>query len=106
MAHPTLEGRYRREPQTQTANKKEPPMNATSHFSLGLARASESNVETTDCLLSRQVLQRIATRMSLVSEAIGLSVLGILIIVNRHQADLNDFAGGSSVAMIDGISGF
>jgi hypothetical protein len=30
------------------------------------------------------VLQRIATRMSLVSEAIGFWVLGILIIVNRH----------------------
>jgi hypothetical protein len=27
--------------------------------------------------------------MSLLSEAIGFAILGILIIVNRHQADLN-----------------
>jgi hypothetical protein len=42
--------------------------------------------------------------MSLVSEAIGFSALGILIIVNRHQADLNGLSGGSSVAMVGGIS--
>ena len=41
--------------------------------------------------------------MSLVGEAIGFSILGILIIVNRHQADLNGFSGGSSFAMIGGI---
>ena len=48
-----------------------------------------------DWLLSRQVLQQIATRISLVGEAIGFSVLGRLIIVNRHQADLNGLSGGS-----------
>jgi hypothetical protein len=42
--------------------------------------------------------------MNLVSEAIGFSVLGILSIVNRHQADLNGLSGGSSIAMIGGIS--
>ena len=42
--------------------------------------------------------------MSLVSEAIGFSILGILIIMNRHQADLNGLAGGSAVAMVGGIS--
>jgi hypothetical protein len=42
--------------------------------------------------------------MSLVSQAIGFSVFGILIIVNRHQADLNGLAGGSSVAVAEGIS--
>ena len=42
--------------------------------------------------------------MSLVSEAIGFSILGILIIVNRNQADLNGLAGGSSVAIVGGIS--
>jgi hypothetical protein len=42
--------------------------------------------------------------MSLVSEAIGFSILGMLIIANRHQADLNGFSGGSSFAMIAGIS--
>ena len=42
--------------------------------------------------------------MSLVSEAIGFLVLGILIIMNRHQADLNGLAGGSAVAIFGGIS--
>jgi hypothetical protein len=79
-------------------------MDATATFSLRFARASDSRVETTDWVLSRQVLQRIATRISLISEAIGFSILGILIIVNRHQADLNGLAGGSSVAMIGSIS--
>src|SRR6516165_7355992 len=79
-------------------------MDATANFSLRFARASESKVGTTDCLLSRQVLQRIATRMSLIDEAIGFSILGILMIVNRHQADLNGFAGGSPVAIIGGIN--
>jgi uncharacterized integral membrane protein len=79
-------------------------MDATANFSLRFARASESEVETPDWWLSRQVLQRIATRMSLVSEAIGFSVLGILIIVNRHQADLNGLSGGSSVAIVGCIS--
>jgi len=79
-------------------------MDATANFSLRFTRASESKVETTDWVLSRQMLQRIATRLSLVGEAIGFSILGILIITNRHQADLNGLAGGSSVAMIGGIS--
>ena len=77
-------------------------MDATANFSLRFARASDSKAETTDGLLSRQVLQRIATR-SLVSEAIGFSIIGILIIVNRYQADLNGFSGGSSLAMVGGI---
>jgi hypothetical protein len=79
-------------------------MDAAANFSLRFARVSESKVETTDWVLSRKTLQRIATRMSLVGEAIGFSVLGILIIMNRHQADLNGLAAGSSVAMIGGIS--
>jgi hypothetical protein len=79
-------------------------MDATANFSLRFARASDSKVETTDWLLSRQVLQRIATQISLVGEAIGFSVLGILIILNRHQADLNGLSGGSSVAIVGGIS--
>jgi hypothetical protein len=77
-------------------------MDATANFSL--ARASDSKVETPEWLLSRPVLQRIATQMSLVGEAIGFWVLGILIIMNRHQADLNGLSGGSSIAMVGGIS--
>jgi hypothetical protein len=79
-------------------------MDATANFSLGFAPASESRVETIDSVLSQQALQRVATRISLVGEARGLLVFGILIIVNRHQADLNGLAGGSSVAMIGGSS--
>ena len=79
-------------------------MDAIYNFSLRSARALDSKVEARHRLLSRQTLHRIATRMSLVSEAIGFSILGILIIMNRHQADLNGLSGGSSVAMIGGIS--
>jgi hypothetical protein len=79
-------------------------MDATDNFSLWFARPSESKVGTTDWVLSRQVLQRIATRISLVSEAIGFSVLGILIILNQHQTGRNGLAGGSSLTMIGGIS--
>ena len=79
-------------------------MNATSNFTFGFVPASMSKIETPDGLLSRQVLQRIATRMSLLGEAIGFSILGILILMNRHQAELNGLSGSSSVAMIGGIS--
>ena len=79
-------------------------MDATANLSLRFAPASESKVESIDWVLSRQVLQRVATRISLIGEAMGLLVFGILIIVNRHQGDLNGLAGGSSVAMIGGIS--
>ena len=79
-------------------------MDATANFSLRFTLAAESKVETTDWVLSRKMLQRIATRLSLVGQAIGFSILGILIIMNRHQADLNGLAGGSAVAMIGGIS--
>ena len=81
-------------------------MDATANFSLRFARASDSEVEATGGLLSRQVLQRIATRMSLVSEAIGFSILGILILMNRHQAELNGLPGGSAFAMVGGIGAF
>ena len=81
-------------------------MDATANFSLRFARPSESKIETTDWVLSRQVLQRIATRMSLLGEAIGFSILGILILMNRHQAELNGLSGGSSFAMVGGVGAF
>jgi len=90
--------------ENQRLNKANPLMSATSNFTLGFAPASESKVESTDWLLSRQLLQRIATRISLVSEAIGFSILGILIIANRYQADLNGLATGSGVAILGGLS--
>jgi hypothetical protein len=79
-------------------------MDATANFSLRFAQTSAAKVDRTDWLLSRQLLERIATRMSLVGEAIGFLVLGILIIVNRRQADLNGLACGSAVAIIAGLS--
>ena len=79
-------------------------MDATANFSQRFARVSESKVETPDWFLGRQVLQRIATRLSLISKAIGFSILGILITMNRHQADLNGLGGGSAVTMIGGMS--
>jgi hypothetical protein len=42
----------------------------------------------------RAALQRIATGISLVSLAVGFSILGTVIIVNRDQADLNGIPGG------------
>ena len=81
-------------------------MDATANFSLRFTRASESKVETTDWLLSRQTLQRISTGMSLVSLALGFWVFAMLIIINRHQAELNGLSGGSSFAMVGGIGAF
>jgi len=81
-------------------------MDATANFSLRFARASDSKAETTDRLLSRQTLQRISTGMSLVSLALGFWVFAMLIIINRHQAELNGLSGGSSVAMVGGIGAF
>ena len=44
------------------------------------------------------------TGLSLISQAFGFSIFGTLIIANRHQADLNNFANDSFVAMVGGIS--
>jgi len=79
-------------------------MDASYDFSLRPFPASDSRIETPDRLLSRQPLQRIATRMALISQAIGFLIVGILIIMNRNQADLNSLGGGTPVAMIGGIS--
>ena len=49
-------------------------------------------------------LESIAIRMSLISQAIGFSGIGTIIIVDRPQADLNGFPGGSTLAVIGGIS--
>jgi hypothetical protein len=57
-----------------------------------------------DRSLKRQALKRIPTGLSLITQALGFSIFGTLIIANRHQADLNNLAGGSFVAMVGGIS--
>ena len=79
-------------------------MDATANFSLRFPQGSESKTETPGRLLEREALQRIAARISLIGLTVGFSVLGALIIVNRHQADLNGLCGGSSIAMVGGIS--
>ena len=79
-------------------------MDTTANLSLRFAPASESKVSMADGLLTRLTPKRIATALSLISQALGFSTFGILIIANRHQADLNGFAGGSFVAVVGGIS--
>jgi hypothetical protein len=78
-------------------------MNTTSTSTFGFAPASEWKIETLDRLFKRQTIQRIASAASLISQAIGFCVVGVLMIVNRHQSDLNGLSGGSSIAMIGGI---
>ena len=74
-------------------------MDATSNFSRRFAQALEWKVRMADRLLTGQTLERIATGMSLISQAFGFWIFGTLIIANRHQADLSGFSGGSSFAV-------
>ena len=67
-------------------------MDASTNFSLRFAQAPESKARVPKVLTKRQALERTVTGLSLISQAPGL---GMLIIANRHRADLNDFAGGS-----------
>jgi hypothetical protein len=78
-------------------------MGATHNFNLGFAQGTESKAKTLDRLHKRQPLQEICTGMSLVSLCLGFSVFGMLIIVNRHQADPNGFSGDSFVATAGGV---
>src|SRR5260221_4599148 len=78
-------------------------MKATTNSSVECAPLSESKSKTLGRLLNRQTVQRIASATSLISQAVGFSVVGTLIIMNRHQSDLNGLSGGSSVAMAGGV---
>ena len=66
-------------------------MNAISDFSLSFAQRLGSKA-------------RIATGLSLISQAVGFSIIGILILATRHQAELNDSANGSFFATAGAIS--
>jgi hypothetical protein len=77
-------------------------MDIMDNFGLGLAQGRESKTRTPNQLFTGQTLQKISTRMSLVSLFVGFSIFGILIIVHRHQADPNDLVSGSSVAALGG----
>jgi hypothetical protein len=75
-------------------------MDASTNSSLRHAQGSDTQAENP----KRATLQRIATGISLVSLAVGFSILGALIIIKRDQAALNGFSGDSSIAVVGGIS--
>jgi len=79
-------------------------MDATYNFSLGFAQGREPKTGTPNRLLfNRQTLQMISTGVSLVSLSLGFSIFGILIIVNPHQADLNDLSSNRFFATLGGV---
>src|SRR5215469_6101391 len=78
-------------------------MDASYKFSLGFAQGRESKTETPNRLINQKAIQIISTGVSLVSLFLGFSIFGILIIVNQHQAELNDLSCGSSCATFGGI---
>jgi hypothetical protein len=79
-------------------------MAAIFNFGLRFAQASESKVRMADRLLTRETVERIATGVRLISQAMGFSIFGTLVIANRHQTDLTDFAGRSFVAVVGSLS--
>jgi hypothetical protein len=76
-------------------------MDAT--YNLSLAQGTAKTLAP-NRLLKLQTLQEISTGMSLISLSVGFSIVGMLSIVNRHQANLSDLPGGNSTAMVGGIS--
>ena len=65
---------------------------------LGFTPETELTADNPAGLRKGQTLQKISTGVSLISLCLGFSVVGMLIIVNRHQADLNGLSGENSVA--------
>jgi hypothetical protein len=78
-------------------------MDVTYNFSLGFAQGKESKTKTPNRSFNQKALQMISTGVSLTGLSLGFSIFGILIIVNQHQADLNDLSGNSSLATIGGV---
>jgi hypothetical protein len=74
-------------------------MDANTNSSLRFAQGSDADAEKP----GRATLKRIAAGISLISLAVGFSIIGMLIILERGQADLNGSSGGSSIALIGGI---
>jgi hypothetical protein len=70
-------------------------MDATSNFSLSFAQGLGLTAEMAEQLFKRAALKRIATGLSLISQAVGFSIVGLLILATRPQAELNDSANGS-----------
>ena len=80
-------------------------MDVPFNSSLGFAESTGPKTETYEPFFHQQLLRRIWTMMSLVSLSLGFSAFGVLIIVNRHRADLNGCSGESFVAAVGGIGG-
>ena len=78
-------------------------MDATYKFGLGFTQRRESKTKTPNRLFNQQTLQMISTGLSLIGLFLGFSVFGILIILNRHQVELNDLSGHGSLATVGGI---
>ena len=78
-------------------------MDTTYNFHLELAKERALKSETPNQPFNAQKLEKVSTGISLVSLSLGFSIFGILIVVNQHQADLNDLSGGSSCATVGGI---
>jgi hypothetical protein len=79
-------------------------MKAITDFSLSFAQRLGFKAEMAEQLCKRATLKRMATGLSLISQAIGFSIIGMLILATRHQAELNDSVGGGSFATAGGIS--
>ena len=79
-------------------------MDASTNFSFRFAQAPESKARVPKVLTKRQALERTVTGLSLISQAFGFWIFGTLIIVNRHQADLSEIAGGGFATVVGGIS--
>jgi len=77
-------------------------MDATWNFDLGFARERVTKSGTHTRLSSQKALQLISG-VSLISLSLGFSIFGILIIVNQHQADLNDLSGNGFLETTGGV---
>ena len=75
----------------------------TYNFRLGFTPGTEPTADNPAGMRKGRTLQKISTGVSLISLCLGFSIVGMLIIVNRYQADLNGLSGESSVATAGGI---
>jgi hypothetical protein len=60
-------------------------MDVGTNFSLQFTHASESKAGMPERLLKQHVLERTVTGLCLISQALGFSIFGTLIIVSGHR---------------------
>jgi hypothetical protein len=94
-----------RPPVRHMIERKKQPMDVPLKCRLGFTQDTGLKTKTSERLLQRQTLRKIWTTVSLVNLSLGFSVFGVLIVLNRHRADLNGPSGDSFVAAIGGIGG-